>query len=449
VPNTVAAGFLLAIAAGCAVPNTAIRESGATITAMEPAECSAQLSEEASGTGLSFERFGVELLAATSKDGERNALVSPLSAGITLAMLAEWEQVPDSGRRSIWDLLYAAGAGQEVEEPASGEAGAPATDDESVPAPDEMDAAGGGVPEGGNAHGEGLREALLCRLAAIAADAAGDDGIELGVANGAFPSRAVDFSDLEAVLADRFGAHVETLDFHAAADATRRINAWAAQATDDAIPNLLATLPTDTILVLANTVLFHGEWSQPFDPDRTAALPFLTGAGSRVEAATMRADDLSARFREDESFQALSLPYGDGRFGLMIVLPSADLAAADALHRLASDPTWLSGQGYVPARGHLSLPRATVQGTYELLPILHALGLSNEVSVSQVVQSTMLELDEKGTEAAAATAAVVSKSLTRERAGFDMRVDRPFALALRHLDSGAFLFAAWVDDPSQ
>lgn len=387
--------------------------------------------------------------------------MSPLSAGATLAMLARWERITEAGRRSIWDLLLPAAA-DEAGEPASEESNAPATDGEPAPASDsagesaadgeslaspEESVAAAGSPENGSRDGGDEERALLCRLAAIAADASADAGIALNVANGAFPSRAVDFSVLEAVLEERFGAHVEALDFHAA-EARRRINAWAAQATDGAIPSLLGSLPTDTILVLANAVLFRGEWTTPFDPERTAALPFRTGAGSSVEVATMRADDLSARYREDESFQALSLPYGDGRFALTIVLPRAGLAASDALRRLASDPTWLRGQGQGPARGHLSLPRLTMQGAYELLPTLRALGLSDEASVSQVVQSTVLELDEKGTEAAAATAAVVSKSLALERTRFEMRVDRPFVLALRHPGTGAFLFAAWVDDPN-
>ena len=419
-----AAGCLLtACVAG--VPYVTVSEPSAlpgVSPVLHPLRCVSPSPGEGAGAATLHERFGVELLAATSAGGTRNALVSPLSVGTALAMLAEGTAEPE--RRSIWTLLRTGGT-------PGGAAGSGTA----------------GPPQQQDAGGEGLRALLLCRLAAIAAAADTDEDVELRVANAAFPSRSLDFAGYGAALERHFGAHVEALDF-LDPGAVRRINAWAARATDGAIEDLLASLPHDTLQVLANAVLFRGEWTEAFDPARTVPRPFRTGAGRGVEVATMQADGLVARYREDGHFQALSLPYGRGSFALVLVLPRPGITAADALRRLASDASWLGGRGFQRARGHLSLPRMSVEGRYELLDTLRALGLGNEVPLSQVVHRTLLELDEAGTEAVAATAAVTTKSLVLAAPTFDMRIERPFALALRHLDTGAFLFAAWIEDPS-
>ena len=178
----------------------------------------------------------------------------------------------------------------------------------------------------------------------------------------------------------------------------------------------------------------------------------------------MHADDLPARYREDEDFQAVALPYGGGRFEFVAVLPRAGLEAPEALHRLAADPSWLGGRGFRRSRGALALPRLALDAEASLLPALRALGLGDALDdprafagiaapppkLSRVLHRTMLVLDERGTEAAAATAAVMTTrtAIVEEERTFEMRVDRPFALAVRHRGTGAVLFTAWVDDPT-
>ena len=363
-------------------------------------------------------RFGVELLAAVSGEGRTNALVSPLGIGAVLAMLSQGAVEPV--RRSIREML-------------------------------------GGGSGGAPAH------PLPCRLAAVLAAAGEDPGVKLNIANAAFADRRLDlFPSFSAVLEDRFDAQVERLDF-ADSGAVPRINAWVARETDGAIPSLVSRLEPDAALVLANAMHFHGEWTRPFDPALTVPLPFHPHAGAAVEVATMRAEGLSARYREDADFQAVTLPYGGAEFALVVVLPRAGLESAGALQALASDPSWLGGSGFRRSRGYLSLPRVTLNGEASLLPVLRALGLAAALedgdafagiaapppALSRVVHRTMLRLDEQGTEAAAATAAVMTtRAAVMEDEGFEMQVDRPFVLAVRHLGTGAILFAAWVADPA-
>ena len=114
-------------------------------------------------------------------------------------------------------------------------------------------------------------------------------------------------------------------------------------------------------------------------------------------------------------------------------------------------------------RGDLALPRVTLDEEASLLPALRALGLAVALderyafagiaapppALTRVVHRTMLVLDEQGTEAAAATAAVMTtRAAIVDDEGFEMRVDRPFALAVRHRATGALLFAAWIANPT-
>ena len=418
--RVVVVGFALTLASGGGTPAVAgtidakpQAAAGSDCTPASTAVCPCP----APGADASFARFGVELLDAVSGAGGTSALVSPFGVGTVLTMLAQG--ATDPVRRSIGEML-----------------------------------------EGGNVGPAGM---LPCRLARVVGAAEKDAGVELRIANAAFADRRLDlFPSFSAVLGDRFGAHVERIDF-ARENAVERINAWVAKATDEAIPRLVSHLDSDDVLVLANAMHFHGEWSQPFDPTRTAPLPFHPRPGEVIEVATMQADDLEARYREDGDYRAIALPYGGGDFVLVVVLPREGLEPSAALRGLATDPSWLGGSGYRRMHGSLALPRVTLHGEASLLPTLSAFGLASALDdadafagiaapppvLSRVMHRTMLVLDEHGTKAAAATAAVM-----RTRAaivlddGFDMRVDRPFVLAVRHRGSGALLFAAWVADPS-
>ena len=402
----------------------AIAASGPATAAPSPPSCEPAVE-------VSTGAFGAGLLAAASEGGARNALVSPLGIGAVLEMLAPGAKWPVRG--ALRALFEAPGEGSD---------------------------AGGaeGAPDGDGANGGGLS----CQLAWVLYDALGD-AVAVQAASAAFADRRLDlFPAYAETLRAAFEARVERLDF-ADERSVDRINVWVEEATGGAIPRLVARLDPDDVLVLANAMLFHGEWAQPFDPDRTVPSPFHLRPGAAPEVPTMHADDLPARYREDEGLQAVALPYGGRRFELVAVLPRAGVEAPAALRRLAADPSWLGGRGFRRARGALALPRLSLNEEASLLPALRALGLGAALddpqafagvavpapTLSRVLHRTRLVLDERGTEAAAATAAVMTTraAVVEEEARFEMRVDRPFALAVRHRGTGAALFAAWVDDP--
>ena len=406
----VAAGCVLHVVTGVGLPVPA----AAAQQDREPGRC-----HEVRDVGALSE-FGVELLRAVSGEGRENALVSPLGIGAVLAMLAPGAK--DPVRESIREMLGAGSAGH--------------TRDSDV------------------------ARRLGCQLRRVSISAEGDDKVDVRIANGAFVDpRLALFPEFASVLRDRFHARVERLDF-SDVGSVGRINSWVASATRNAIPQVVSSFGRYEALVLVNAVSFRGEWRRRFDPERTAPAPFHLGSGASVEVPAMRAD-VTAEYRENSSFQAVALPYGGGDYWFVVVLPRAGVAAPDALREM--DPSWFRREDFFPhVEGSLTLPRMTLNEDVSLLPVLHKLGLESVLKdeqafagiaapppkLSRVLHRTRLVLDEKGTEAAAATGAfAMPTSLVPDR--FDVKVDRPFAFAVVHHGTDTVLFTGWVANPLQ
>ena len=370
-------------------------EETSGVVDLDPPDCS----------GLSA--FGARLLDAVSGGGARNAAVSPLGAGVVLAMMAQGGSAPV--RAAIREL-----AG----------------------------------------------ESPACGLAAILDAAATDERIETRIANGAFADSRLDLLPaFRLALRERFDARVERLDF-AAAGAAETINAWVSEKTDGAISSLIERLDPDSGLALVNAIHFRGEWTTGFDPGRTAPASFRPRSGATVEVPAMRIAGLDAGYRADAGFEAVSVPYGDGAFAFAAVLPRDGMAPEEALGRLAEDPSWLAGKGFRHASGALRLPRLALDGKTELLPVLEALGLADALrdvdafagiaaqptEPDRLVQRVVIEVEERGTTASVAT--LFEFQATSIPVPFDLRLDRPFAFSIRHVSTGAVLFAAWVDNPA-
>ena len=446
----VAAGFILAVAVAVPVGGTSIHSASVIpqqLTVLSPGD------DLVMGPAIVSGAFGLKLLDAVSDHGRDNALVSPVGVGAVLAMLSQGAKEPV--RRAIQDMFAAGTSGAEDTTTDAERADSAGGTDQGKP-----DA---GAPAAYEPYGRDAATALAHRLGVVLAAAEHDEGVDVEIANAMFARRDLDlFPALSVVLDDWFQARVERLDF-AGESAVARINTWVSEATGGLIPRLVQQLEPDDVLVLTNAMHFQGEWTRRFDPERTVPVPFHLRSGAVPEVPAMHADNLPGRYREDDDFQALALPYGDGGFELVVVLPRAGVESAEALRRLASDPSWLGERGFSRARGSVSLPRLSLLEEASLLPALRALGLGPALDdaqafagiaapaprLSRVLHRATLVLDERGTEAAAATAAVMTtRSAVIERA-FDVRVDRPFALALRHRNSGEALFAAWIEDPTQ
>jgi serpin B len=249
-------------------------------------------------------------------------------------------------------------------------------------------------------------------------------------------------------IATAFDADVRALDFAGdAGGATDRINATVDEDTRGIIDKLFdRPLDSGTRAVLTNAVHLKARWAVPFTSTRSA--PFASPSG---EVTVDMMGGASGVGRTADGWRSVELPYRDGTLAAVAVLPP------EGTDPCAIDTTVLTALGAAaPGEIGVQLPRMSIEQAHELLDPLTALGLPREgdysalgeadLSISQVVQKTFLEVDEEGTEAAAATGLAVGASMAVpvEVVTFD----RPFLFLLTDTAMRSPLFVTVVNDPS-
>jgi serpin B len=286
-------------------------------------------------------------------------------------------------------------------------------------------------------------------------------GIELSIANSLWLRDGFPFHrDFVERCTEFFSAHVENgLD----AD---RINAWVKEKTREKIPNIIDAVKPEDIAYLINAVYFKGIWSRQFDPDRTKEDVFHITAERSAKVPLMRQSG-EYRYCEEAGFQAVALPYGDGAFAMYLFLPAPGSDLDSFLGGLSVETWDATMKRFAMREGSIALPRFRCEYAASLVDPLAALGMEiafspradfsrmcdlsrGNVSIADVIHKTFVEVNEEGTEAAAATA--VKMKLTAAmptQRPFTMIVDRPFFFAIRDEGSGAILFMGSITDPTR
>jgi serpin B len=215
-----------------------------------------------------------------------------------------------------------------------------------------------------------------------------------------------------------------------------------------------------TTLILTNAVFFKGEWLHVFDPDSTEEGSFLLQSGQSVRVPMMRQSAEFGYLRRKD-FQAIRLPYSGREIALLVILP--DEGRFDTLAQ-AFDPT-LSADvnrelSRLPVR--LKMPRFRLRSALHAKDGLAKLGLHNPFSaeanfggispmgdlfISELLHQSHISLDEAGTEATAASAVAMSRSMPSHEMVI-LTVDRPFLFVIHDLPSDTALFLGQVMDPS-
>ena len=268
-------------------------------------------------------------------------------------------------------------------------------------------------------------------------------------------------------LQEAFSARVENLDFKADAEAARKvINTWVAEQTRDRIKELLPERSLDSLtrLVLVNAVYFKGAWEVAFEEDRTVPQPFFVDGKDGVEVPLMFQKGHFG-YAVGNGFQVLEIPYVGNRLGMVIFLP-------DAKDGLAAFEKEMTGPGLSKMIGQLKpikeiqlfLPKVIFSWGGAMKEHLQALGMKvpfednadfsgmtgkPDLKIDQVYHQAFVEVNEAGTEAAAATAVVMSeKGISMD---FDkpkvFKADHPFLFLIRERETGTVLFLGRVTDP--
>lgn len=287
---------------------------------------------------------------------------------------------------------------------------------------------------------------------------------QLNIANSIWGQRDFEFeADFLDVLAENYGAGLRLVDFAQAAEAARQqINSWVEEQTQDKIKDLIpeGALDSMTRLVLANAIYFKAAWQSQFDAANTQDAPFTLLDGSQVNAPTMRQTG-SMNYAAGDGWEAVELAYEGGRQSMVILLPATgEFEAFEAGLDAARVAEILGAMQFTSVE--LALPRFSFESEIRLNELLAAMGMPQafvpdqadfsgmralrDLYISAVLHKAFVDVNEEGTEAAAATAVIVSvTSLPVDIQ--QMQIDRPFIFLIRDIETGSILFAGRVLNP--
>jgi serine protease inhibitor len=254
-----------------------------------------------------------------------------------------------------------------------------------------------------------------------------------------------------------FDAAVRNLDFNSA-DAPGVMNGWISEKTHGRIGEMIKTIDPATVMFLINAVYFKGTWSVEFDPSSTGDDEFIRADGVRIPCRMMHRKS-TQRYFETETFQAVDLPYGNGHFSMTLFLPRPE-SSVEAFVASLSDAHWEDWKDRpVDREITLEMPKFKAEYEVQLKDALSSLGMDAAFDptradfsginpdyglfISSVKHKAFVEVDEKGTEAAAAT--VVEVGYTSIGDEVIMRVNRPFAFVIREKTSDAILFMGKIE----
>ena len=294
-----------------------------------------------------------------------------------------------------------------------------------------------------------------------------DRAYRLSIANRLWGQRGEPFlDDFLAVTRRDYGAELGLVDFRGNAEAARgEINAWVLRQTAEKIRDLIpqGVLGPTTRLVLANAIYFRGDWAKQFDKAATTQQPFHVATDRDVTVPLMFAKmRVGFAAHADDGLTVAELPYKGDEVSMLVLLPDTvdGLSALEAKLSQENVARWTSELRRRDVLVHL--PRFSVESSFGLGPTLAAMGMplpfsdgadfsgmngTRDLSISAVVHKARVDVDEQGTEAAAATGVVVGLSAALPAEPPTFRADHPFVFLLRHNPTGAILFMGRVANP--
>lgn len=291
------------------------------------------------------------------------------------------------------------------------------------------------------------------------------EGYQLSVADALWGQKGYRFlGKFLELTKDNYGAGLKEVDYTGATEEARvTINAWVEKETENKIKELIkpGVLDRWTRLVLTNAIYFKGFWESQFEEGMTLPAPFALVSGERVEVPTMH-KTADFKYMEGENFQALELSYVGESLAMTIFLPKE----ADGIRAFESSLTADRLLGYLSDLREreviIALPKFEITSEFSLAEVLKSMGMTDvfdenkadlsgmtgkrDLYITAVLHKAFVEVNEEGTEAAAATGVVVGLTSAPPSQTI-FRADHPFVFLIRDLRSGSILFMGRVLDP--
>ena len=293
--------------------------------------------------------------------------------------------------------------------------------------------------------------------------------MRLNTANALWAQRDLPLqADFMAVMKQHYGVGVKPTDFQQAPEAARvAVNDWASAQTAGKITDLIppGAISADTRLVLANAIYFKADWLLPFDKALTRDEPFtrLDGSERRVPMMFMQ-EPTDLAYGAGDGYQAVTLEYTGTLIAMTVIVP--DRGRLDAVEgNLSADWLRTSMSAMTRRKVVLGLPKFHAGSTFSLADALGELGMSDAITaekadfsgmdgardlfIGAVLHKAVVEVDEMGAEAAAASAVEMrAGSIQVKEALVALTVDRPFLVVIHDRQTGAILFLGRVVDPA-
>jgi serpin B len=293
----------------------------------------------------------------------------------------------------------------------------------------------------------------------------GGDKYELRVANALWGQKDYKFLPTFVGLVEKqYGGALRNVDFVAAAEQARQtINAWVAKQTNDKIKDLIGpgALDAMTRLVLTNAIYFKGNWASQFKKDQTQDQPFTLLDGTNVQVPMMN-QQTRFGYGETDALQVLEMPYKGDELSMVILLPKK----TDAIRELEQG---LTGESFSKWLGAIrtrqvivSVPKFKMTSRFSLAQVLQSMGMtdafsdkadfsgmtgSRDLFISAVVHQAYVDVNEEGTEAAAATGVTMRLTSVGPDTTPVFRADHPFLFLIRDKTTGSILFLGRVMNP--
>ncbi|KAM6392819.1 alpha-1-antiproteinase-like [Pluvialis apricaria] len=257
-----------------------------------------------------------------------------------------------------------------------------------------------------------------------------------------------------------YDAEFFSINFHKPEEAKKQVNKYAEEKTKGKIPELIGHLDPSTVLVLVNYIYFKAAWQNFFDPLRTYEDDFFVNTNESVRVNMMQRDgSYDSYYDQDLSCEVLELPY-KGTARALLILPD-DGKMAQVEDALSKETICKWDSKLETRRLDLQLPKISISGSYDVKNLFMEMGItevfssnadlsgisgSHNLQVSQAVHKALLDIDEAGTEAAGATAIILTRLL---RPSVTMKFNRPFIILISDKATGTTLFMGKIVDPTK
>lgn len=291
------------------------------------------------------------------------------------------------------------------------------------------------------------------------------NGIEIGIANSMWMKDGIPVEETyKTTIQQAYEAEIRTLNGQPT-QAKEEINQWVKQHTEGMISNLMQEPPEkESLMILVNAIAFDGNWMDEFDPEYTTDDEFKLANGKALSVPMMH-QTKQFQYSENEDWQAVRLPYGDGQMHLLIVLPQEGRTLDEVQQQLLDAPKRLdAGSEYRLVE--LSLPRFRAEYGVNLRETLQQLGMEMafdpyaanftemispgpnlQAYIGQIQHRAVMEVNEQGTVAAAATMVGMEAGSAPPTDPVKMNVNRPFMVAVVDEATSAWVFAGSIYNP--